>query len=88
MARRLAASMALVSFAVSILVGLQAGNPFTTIVSKALLALVVTFVIGLVVGVAAQKMLDENLAATTASAAGAVKNSENPVSSGGENAGR
>jgi hypothetical protein len=87
MARRLAASMALVAFAVSILIGLQTGNPFTTIVTKALVALAVTFVIGLVVGVAAQKMLDENLAAA-AGAAGSGKNSENPASSGGENAGR
>ena len=55
--------MSLVAFAVCILVGLQAGNPFTTVVAKALLALVATFILGLVIGTMAQKMLDENLAA-------------------------
>ena len=63
MIRRIAASMALVAFAVCIVVGLEAGNPFTTVVSRALVALVGTFVLGLVVGAMAQKMLDENLAA-------------------------
>ncbi len=62
MPRRIAASMALVAFAVCILVGLQAGNTFGTILSKALLALVGTFVLGLVIGLMAQKMLDENVA--------------------------
>ena len=61
MVRRLAATMALVAFALCILAGWQAENTFVTIVSKALLALVVTFVVGLVVGTMAQKMLDENL---------------------------
>jgi hypothetical protein len=65
MTRRIAASMALVAFAVCILVGLQAGNTFSTIVAKALLALVATFVLGLVIGAMAQKMLDENLNAQT-----------------------
>ena len=63
MVRRLAATMALVAFAVSIVAGWEAENTFATIVSKALLALVVTFVVGLVVGTMAQKMLDENMAA-------------------------
>ena len=65
MTRRIAASMALVAFAVCILVGLQAGNTFSTILAKALLALVATFVLGLVIGAMAQKMLDENLNAQT-----------------------
>ena len=63
MTRRIAACLALVAFAVCILTGLQAGNPFASVVSKALLALVVTFVVGLVIGSMAQKMLDENVAA-------------------------
>ena len=66
MVRRLAASTALVAFAVCILVGLQAGNTFSTVVSNALLALGGTFAVGLVVGSMAQKMLDENLTATAA----------------------
>ena len=61
--RRIAASMALVAFFVCILAGMQAENPFTTVVAKALTAMVVTFVVGLVIGAMAQKMLDENLAA-------------------------
>jgi hypothetical protein len=73
MTRRIAACMALVAFALCILMGLQAGNPFTTVVSNALVALVVTFVIGLVLGAMAQKMLDENLAATKAAARAAGK---------------
>jgi hypothetical protein len=61
MTRRIAASLALVAFAVCIVTGLQAQNPFATVVSKALIALVVTFVVGLILGSMAQKMLDENV---------------------------
>jgi len=48
---------------VCILAGMHAENPFSTVVANALVALVVTFVVGLVLGVMAQKMLDENMAA-------------------------
>ncbi len=62
MATRIATSMALVVFAVCLLVGgLQAGNPFTTTVMRAILAMIGTLVIGLVVGAMAQRMLDENV---------------------------
>jgi hypothetical protein len=64
MVRRIAATLSLVAFAICIFVGIEADNPFTTVVSKALLAMVVTFVVGLVLGTMAQKMLDENIAAT------------------------
>jgi uncharacterized membrane protein len=63
MARRIAASMALVAFAVCLVMGMRAGNTFSTIVANALIAMVATFVVGLVVGAMAQKMVDENLAA-------------------------
>ena len=63
MVRRIAASMGLVAFFVCILAGMHAENPFSTVVANALVALVVTFVVGLVLGVMAQKMLDENIAA-------------------------
>lgn len=66
MIRRIAASMSLVAFAVSLLMGLRADNPFGTIVANALLAMAATFGVGLVVGAMAQKMLDENLAAGAA----------------------
>ena len=62
MATRIAISMALVVFAVCLLVGgLQAGNPFTTTVMRAIFAMIGTLVIGLVIGTMAQKMLDENV---------------------------
>ncbi len=64
MPQRLAAVMALLAFAVCLLIGgLQADNPFTTTVSRALAAMAGTFVIGLIVGVMGQKMIDENLKA-------------------------
>ena len=62
MPQRLAAILALIVFAICLLVGgLQAGNPFTTTVWRALVAMFWTFVIGLFVGFMAQRMLDENL---------------------------
>jgi NADH:ubiquinone oxidoreductase subunit H len=74
MVRRIAASLALVAFFVCILAGMSAENPFSTVVANALVALVVTFVVGLVLGAMAQKMLDENIAA----AAIVADNSGNP----------
>jgi hypothetical protein len=62
MSQRIAAAASLLAFAVCLIAGaFQAGNPFTTVVSRALAAMAVTFVVGLVVGTMAQKMLDENL---------------------------
>jgi hypothetical protein len=61
MPQRIAASLSLIAFAVCLGVGVAAGNPFGTVVSRALLAMLATLVIGLVVGAMAQKMLDENL---------------------------
>jgi uncharacterized protein YqgC (DUF456 family) len=62
MPKRLAAILALLVFAVCLIVGgLETGNPFATTVARALGAMVGTFVIGLIVGSMAQKMLDENL---------------------------
>ena len=55
--------MSLVAFAVCLLMGLRADNTFSTIVANALLAMAATFGVGLVVGLMAQKMLDENSAA-------------------------
>jgi predicted phage tail protein len=56
--------MALISFALCLVLGgLRAGNPFDTTVSRALAAMAATFVIGLVLGGVAQRMLDENAAA-------------------------
>jgi hypothetical protein len=61
MPQRIAAALAMIVFAVCLLAGLNAGNPFVTVITRALLAMLVTLVIGLIVGSMAQKMLDENL---------------------------
>lgn len=61
MTRKIAASSALLVFGISILLGLRAENTFSTTLSRALMAMGATFVIGLVVGVMADKMMAENL---------------------------
>ena len=54
--------MSLVAFALCLAVGLAADNPLGTTLSRALVALVGTLVIGLLVGTMAQKMLEESVA--------------------------
>jgi hypothetical protein len=61
MTRRIAASFGLIVFAMCLVEGLRAENPFGTVVLRALLGLVVTFGVGLILGVMAEKMLKENL---------------------------
>jgi hypothetical protein len=61
MTRRIAASSALFVFAVSLLLGLRAQNTFSTTLSRALLAMAVTFGVGLVIGAMAQRMMQEHL---------------------------
>ena len=62
MVNRIAASMALISFAVCLLVGgVEAGNPLYTTVLRALEAMMTTLVVGLVVGAMAKAMLDESM---------------------------
>ena len=61
MTNRIAAALSLLVFTVCVIAGGSAGNPFSTVVSRALLAMAATMVIGLIVGAMAQKMLDENL---------------------------
>jgi uncharacterized membrane protein YqgA involved in biofilm formation len=61
MTQRIAAAMSLVVFVICLIAGTTADNPLATILSRAMLAMVVTLVIGLVVGAMAHKMLDENL---------------------------
>jgi hypothetical protein len=74
MTRRIAASMSLVAFLVCIVTGLQAGNPFNTVVSKAMIAMAVTFVVGLILGGMAQKMLDEETGTSGATSLNPEKN--------------
>jgi hypothetical protein len=61
MPKRLAAICALLVFALCLLLGMGAKNTFTTTVTRAMVAMTCTFAIGLLIGGAAQKMLDENL---------------------------
>ena len=61
MPRRLAASLSLLVFAVCLIVGMQSGNPLTTVLSRSLLAMAGTMVISLVIGTMAQRMLEESL---------------------------
>jgi hypothetical protein len=62
MPQRLAAALALLAFAVCLVIGgIETDNPFTTTVVRALVAMIGTFVIGLIVGSMGQKMIDENL---------------------------
>ncbi len=60
--RRIAAALALIAFAMALLAGLESGNTFSTTVTRALIAMVGTFAVGLVIGAMAQKMVDESLA--------------------------
>ena len=71
MIRRVAGSLGLLAFAVCVVAGMNAGNSTATVLSNALAALGVTFVVGLAVGAMAQRMLDENVAALAAKAAAA-----------------
>jgi flagellar biosynthesis protein FliR len=62
MVQRIAAALALIAFAVCLLIGgLEAGNPFTTTVWRALLAMGATLLVGMVLGTMAQAMINENL---------------------------
>lgn len=63
MASRMAACLSLIVFAFCLILGMGAGNTFSTTVGRALVALAGTYVIGLVLGHIAMKMLDENLKA-------------------------
>lgn len=51
------ASLGLLAFAISILAGLFAGNPAPAVLSRAILSLFAFFVVGLVLGAAAQRVL-------------------------------
>jgi uncharacterized membrane protein len=61
MPRRIAAVMALIAFAVCLVMGIVAENDIATTLSRALCAMFVVFFVGLVLGAMAQRMLNENL---------------------------
>jgi len=60
---RMAAVCALTVFAFCLIVGMRAHNTFSTTVTRALVAMGGTFVVGLALGWVAQRMLDENVKA-------------------------
>ena len=52
----------MIAFAMCMVIGgLQADNPFVTTVSRSLIAMAGTFVVGLVLGAMGQRMLTENV---------------------------
>ena len=62
MKNRIAAALSMIVFAICLVIGaFEANNGFVTTVQRALAAMMVTLVVGLIVGWMAQKMLDENL---------------------------
>jgi len=62
MPTRIAAVCSLLVFAVCLVIGgFEADNPLSTAVGRALVAMGGTFVVGLVLGAMARKMLDENV---------------------------
>ena len=79
MVRRTAGSLALLAFAVCVVAGMNAGNSTAAVLSTALLAMGATFIVGLVVGAMAQRMLDENVAAEAAKAARSADGAAEPA---------
>lgn len=62
MVNRIAGILALVAFAMTAFIGaVEADNSFATTIGRALLAMLGTYVIGYLVGMAADRMLAENL---------------------------
>jgi len=61
MTKRLAAALSLIVFAVCLVLGMQAENSFSTTIQRALVAMLGTWIVGLIIGAMAQKMLDESI---------------------------
>jgi NhaP-type Na+/H+ or K+/H+ antiporter len=59
--RRLAVAVALIVFSVCLICGMMAENTFVETVRRALIAMFVTLLVGLVIGSMGQKMLQENV---------------------------
>ncbi len=80
MPQRLAGTLAILAFAICLVVGgLVADNPLTTTVARALIAMVATLIVGLVVGYAGQKRIDERVAELEKTAAEKIAQVETPV---------
>jgi hypothetical protein len=61
MPTRLAAAMSLIVFAVCLVMGIEADNPFATTIERALEGMGVTLIVGMTVGAMGQKMIEENV---------------------------
>jgi NhaP-type Na+/H+ or K+/H+ antiporter len=62
MPSRVAASLGILAFAICLIVGgVQAGNTFSTTITRALMAMGCTVVVGWIIGWAGQKMIDERM---------------------------
>jgi hypothetical protein len=62
MPQRIASILSLLVFAACLVIGgIEADNTFATTVYRALVAMAGTFIVGLLLGFVAQKMLEENL---------------------------
>jgi hypothetical protein len=61
MGYRIAASFSMLVFAITVVNGIRAGNAFTTTIWLGLKGLVLAYILGLLVGWIAQRMLNENL---------------------------
>ena len=53
--------MGTVAFSVACIVGLVAGNDITTVLSRGLMAMVIFFVIGFVIGMMGRRLIDEHM---------------------------
>lgn len=62
-ANTIAGCFALAAFTVATLSGLAAGNPASSVLSRALIAMVVCYPIGIVVGLIAHRLVAEHVAA-------------------------
>jgi len=61
MPNRVAAAMSLIAFSLCLVMGTLAGNAFSTVVLRAMGAMLATLVVGLVLGAMGQKMIQENV---------------------------
>ena len=61
MPNRIAAAMSLVAFSLCLIMGTLAENAFSTVVLRAMGAMLATLVVGLILGAMGQKMIQENV---------------------------
>lgn len=59
--RLIATAIALIAFTAAVFGGVAAGNPSLTIITRALVAFVATYAIGLLIGAAAQRAVREHI---------------------------